>query len=194
MTTRTRALMIGVLFTTAFGVLAAMAAAPDDPSAPPQAAPHAARQIPPAVQFIGHDSRIAAERFVLIRDEAEWSRLWAEHTGIDAAAGPPLRNSVPRIDFTRFMVVGVFRGATVNEDGEIVTSVLYGNDVVRVRYEPSTFQTASFGAGPDKGEATRPFGLWVIDRSHSPVVIEEGRRGLKSEPVKWREVKRFEAR
>lgn len=162
--------------------------------AAPRALREPARELAAAVQFVGHDSKIETPRQVLITDEAAWAKLWAEHTGIEATFSPPLRNAVPRMDFTRFMVVGVFRGKTVNSDGEIASGVLIGDDAVRVRYERSTFQTMSAGPGPDKGQQTQPFGIFVIDRSNKLVVLEEGRRSLKNQPLKWTEVKRFEAR
>lgn len=148
----------------------------------------------PAVQLVGHDSRIMTPRFVLVRDQATWDSLWAEHTGVALKEGAMGRHAAPKIDFSRFMVVGVFGGAATNTDGEVAQSVTVTDDQVRVRYESSTFQTSSFGGNGDPGVKTSPFGLWVIEVSKSPVVIEEGRRGLKDSPVSWKEVKRFDAK
>lgn len=51
-------------------------------------------------------SRIDAPRQVVVRDSAAWERLWAEHIGADAA--------LPAVDFSRELVVGVFRGTQPN--------------------------------------------------------------------------------
>ncbi len=148
----------------------------------------------PAVQFVGHDSRVATPRFVLVRDEKAWALLWSEHTGIDASFTPPTRHAVPKIDFTRYMVVGVFAGATTNTDGELAQTVLVDGDGVRVRYMASTFQTARFDGKADEGVKTTPFGIWVIEKTDKAVVIEEGSSGLKDAPVVWKEVKRFDVK
>lgn len=50
-----------------------------------------------------NQSRITAPRQVVIKDSAAWARLWAEH---DGGATP-----LPAIDFSRELVIGVFRGA-----------------------------------------------------------------------------------
>lgn len=153
-----------------------------------------APEVLPAVQLVGHDSKILSARFVLIRDDASWEALWAEHAGAAQKEGAMWRHAAPKIDFSRFMVVGVFGGATTNTDGEVAQSVTIADDRVRVRYESSTFQTASFGGQGDPGVKTAPFGLWVVEASDLPVVIEQARRGLKDSPVSWKEVKRFEGK
>lgn len=148
----------------------------------------------PAVQFIGQDSKISTPRFVLIKDDAAWSSLWAEHTGAAEAITPPTRHATPKIDFARFMVIGAFGGATTNTDGQIASSVVVSDDSMRIRYEASTFQTASFGGKGDPGVKTTPFGLWVIERTDQAIIIEQGARGLKDSPIEWKQVSRFDAK
>lgn len=165
------------------GLLIAIVAAEDAPPAPVE---HAA-----AVQFIGQSSRITQPSFELIRDEASWAWLWARHTGAQAQAVPPTRHAAPVIDFSRFMVIGAFNGTATNTDGLVARSISTDETSVRVRFETSSFQTASFGPGPDHGVTTTCYGLWVIDRSDKPIIIEEGVQQLKDAPVQWSEVKRF---
>jgi len=149
----------------------------------------------PAVQFVGHDSRITQPRFVLVKDQAAWASLWSEHTSAAAGGGAMTRYAAPVIDFNRFMVVGAFSGATTNQDGEVAEMVGVEPNLVRVRYVPSTFQSAvAIGGEADHGVATTPFGLWVVERTEKPIVIERGERGLKAEPIQWKEVKRFDGR
>ncbi|MBL0928453.1 MAG: hypothetical protein IBJ11_12515 [Phycisphaerales bacterium] len=166
--------------------LVALAVSADPP-------PEVADGPPPPVQFVGHDSRIQAPRYVLVKDDEAWARLWSEHTGVEASFVPPHRHHAPKIDFRRFVVVGYFAGASTNTDGEQAVSVSAERGTTLVRYQPSTFQSASDGPERDPGVRTTPFGLWVIERSPQAIVILEGRRGIKSAPVKWTEVHRFDA-
>ncbi|MGH8855075.1 MAG: hypothetical protein ACREWI_12445, partial [Telluria sp.] len=48
-------------------------------------------------------TQVKTERDVVVRDEAAWASLWAEHAGKDVA--------LPKVDFSKEMVIGVFRGA-----------------------------------------------------------------------------------
>ena len=50
-------------------------------------------------------SHIHAPRTAVVRDQAEWLRLWAEHTGKNDSLPPP-----PKVDFNKQMLVAVFGG------------------------------------------------------------------------------------
>lgn len=54
-------------------------------------------------------SAITDQKFVIVKDEKAWNKLWAEHTKNDQP--PP---SVPFIDFKEAMVLGVFLGTRPN--------------------------------------------------------------------------------
>ncbi len=58
------------------------------------------------MQFItlasGDHSGIEEPREAIVRTAAQWSALWKEHAGTDAP---------PAVDFSRFMVIGVFAGS-----------------------------------------------------------------------------------
>ena len=156
-------------------------------------APAPVKDTLPAVQLVGHDSKIMTPRFVLVHDQAAWDALWAEHNGVDVQHGAMARHAAPKIDFAHFMVVGAFAGATTNTDGQEALSVISSEDSVRVRFVASTFQTSGgLGGKADQGIATSPFGLWIIHASNTSVVLEEGRRGVKDSPMSWHEVKRFD--
>ena len=130
-----------------------------------KAAPVAGVDRLPAVQLVGCDSKIVTPRFVLVRDQRAWDVLWSEHTGIEVKQGAMSRHAAPKIDFSRFMVVGAFAGKVINEDGEVAESVTATDDMVRVRFERSTFQSSSSGGDVDPGVKLSPFGLWVIEVS-----------------------------
>jgi hypothetical protein len=146
----------------------------------------------PYVQWIGDSSGHEAG-FVLARDESQWRALWAAHSGVPAAHGAMKRHAAPEVNFERCLVVAYFRGPTTNEDGEVVRAVDETADAVRVRFSAHTFQTASFD-GTGGAVSTTPFGIWVLPLTDKPIVIEEGRTGLKADPLTWREVHRFEGR
>jgi hypothetical protein len=157
------------------------------------AAPPRAPAAPPAVQWVGPDTRRAEPGFVLVRDDGAWRSLWAQHTGKPLDQGTEHRYAAPMIDFDHCMALAYFRGPATNSDGEIATSVSDEADHITLRFESSGFQT--FGPGPDGGAVhTSPYGIWIIPLSSKPVIVEEGTRELKDEPLKWKEVKRFPAR
>lgn len=146
----------------------------------------------PYVQWVGHDSKMAHESVLLIRDEPSWLALWESHTGKPHGEGAIGRHAAPKIDFTQCAVVAFFRGPSTNEDGEILDSIQSEKDRVILRFESSGFQT--FGLDGSGGAVkTTPYGIWVIPATDKPIVIEEGKRELKNEPLTWKEVKRFDA-
>jgi len=173
-----------ILCACSFVGLAAMSGLGEAPS----------REVLPAVQFVGQDSKIAQPRFVLAKDEDAWLKIWTEHTGAAAGQSPPARHAAPKVDFSRYMVVGIFDGAGVNTDGLIAQSVLVRDDVVRIRFETSSFQTFSSGPGRDQGVKTSCYGMWVIEKSDKPIVLERGMQQLKNQPMQWKEVKRLDAK
>lgn len=144
----------------------------------------------PAVQLVGHESRIVEPRFVRIDDAEGWRALWAEHTGVQTQHGALSRHRVPHIDFERFMVVGVFVGATTNSDGAVADAIIASRASVRVQYQHATFQTA----GGEEGGAvpTQPYGLFVIERSPAPIHFEQGQMTSKASPVSYRRVHTIE--
>lgn len=170
-------------------VLAAAARERQPQTAQPPEAAQAERV--PAVQWVGHDSRISAPRMVRVRTAEAWHSLWAEHTGKPARDVPPHRHAAPTIDFTRFEVVGVLGGVLTNTDGFVAETVAAAPDGVHLRYAASSFQSASIN-GPDAGVRCTPFGLWLIERSDGPVILHEARL-TKSGPAGWSETYRFPA-
>lgn len=147
----------------------------------------------PYVQWVGHDSKAPAG-FHLVLDDAAWKSLWSAHTGAAASHTPPTRHATPKIDFTQCMVIACFRGPSTNRDGEELTSVSIDKDLIRCRFIGSTFQTSGGLDGGGGAVSTTPYGIWVLPRASAPIVIEEGRRGLKNDPIQWKEVHRFAGR
>jgi hypothetical protein len=145
------------------------------------------------VQWVGADSEHPEPGFVLARDDYAWSSLWAAHTGRSIVEVHGARHGAPKIDFTTCMVVARFHGPATNQDGEVLTSLEVGDDALRLRFESTTFQT-HVRDGPKRPVRTRPYGIWVVPRVDTPIVIEHRAAGLKSDPVRWVEVHRFPRR
>ncbi len=81
---------------------------------------------PPRTIEKGDHSNVDDAKQVLIRTEAEWTRLWLEHAS---------ERKRPAIDFSKEMVVGVFMGSrpTAGFTTTIVSTTV-GNGVLIVRY------------------------------------------------------------
>ena len=78
----------------------------------------------------GDQSRIEDAKQVLVRTDAEWTRLWQQH-----APDHPR----PSVDFSKEMVVGVFMGSRPNAGFSItVTSTTAVNGALNVRYTETT--------------------------------------------------------
>jgi hypothetical protein len=74
----------------------------------------------------GDQSNVDEAKQVLVRTDAEWTKLWAQHN--------PDRPK-PAIDFSREMVVGVFMGSRPNAGfSTAIISATAGNGVLIVKY------------------------------------------------------------
>ncbi len=77
----------------------------------------------------GDQSNVEDARQVLVRTEAELRRLWQQH-----APDRP----VPKVDFSREMVVGVFMGSRPNAGfSTAIVSATAANGALMVRYSES---------------------------------------------------------
>lgn len=77
----------------------------------------------------GDQSNIDSARQVVVRTEAEWSRLWREHA--------PDRPQ-PAIDFSKDTVVGVFMGSRPNAGySTAIVSAMEGGGALIIRYSES---------------------------------------------------------
>ena len=75
----------------------------------------------------GDQSNIDDAKQVLVRTEAEWTRLWQQHN--------PDRPR-PKVDFSKEMVVAVFMGSRPNAGfSTTITSAMAANGALVVRYK-----------------------------------------------------------
>jgi hypothetical protein len=101
----------------------------------------------------GDQSNVDDAKQVLVRTEAEWTRLWQQH-----ATGRPK----PSVDFSKEMVVGLFMGSRPNAGfSTAVTSATAGNGALIVRYTETMP-----GAGSVSAQIlTFPFHLVAIPKA-----------------------------
>ena len=206
---------MNLLILAAAVTLAQQTASPYNQVVAQAAAPQADVAAP--VQWVGADSKHSAG-FFMINDAAAWSRLWAEHLGLDGEHGAYNRHLAPHVDFNRYLVIAYFRGPSTNRDGEVLASIT--TTPIRppapmadkptpisvadfyppptplytvLRFDSSTFQSETPSG---KGIATSSYGIWLIPippdstptTRGNAFIIQEGRRGLKNEPVRYEEV------
>jgi hypothetical protein len=106
-------------------------------------------------------SGVSAKKNVVIRDEAAWARLWAEHT-----AGRSPAPALPQIDFSRQMLAAVFAGESASGCHTImIPRVVAGAATVKVEVDERELQT--FGACP--AVVTHAMQVVAIDRTDIPV-------------------------
>ena len=109
----------------------------------------------PATRTIekGDQSNVDDAKQVLVRTDAEWTKLWQQH-----AADRPR----PAVDFSKEMVVGVFMGSRPNAGfSTAVTSATAGNGALIVRYTETMPAAGSVSAQI----LTFPFHLVAIPRA-----------------------------
>jgi hypothetical protein len=101
----------------------------------------------------GDQSNIDETRQVLVRTDAEWTKLWQQH-----AADRPR----PQVDFSKEMVVGLFMGSRPSAGfSTAVISATAGNGALMVRYS----ETMPSGRGVSAQVLTFPFHLVAIPKA-----------------------------
>jgi hypothetical protein len=157
------------------------------PAAPP------ADGAPAVVEWVGAHSRVTQPRFERVRTREQWEDLWHLHTGEGRRFKDTPYAYPPRIDFGRFEIIAYFRGPSKNCDGEELVSSDRLDDATRLRFDSITYQTMAAPGEKDDGVDCEPFGIWLIDRTTGPIVIEENVQGIIGQPPKWKEQHRFSA-
>jgi len=86
----------------------------------------------------GDQSNVDDARQVLVRTEAEWTKLWQQH-----APDHPK----PAVDFAKEMVVAVFMGSRPNAGfSTTITSAMAANGALVVRYNETTPKAGAVSA------------------------------------------------
>ncbi len=111
----------------------------------------------------GTRSGVHAQMQVVIRTPTEWDILWQKHS-----AGLPTTSRIPKVDFSRDMVVAVFAG-----DAPVATQV----SIVRIIQQQSQLivlvRIAEMQPGPAQIDASlvSPFQVVRLARSSLPIVF-----------------------
>jgi hypothetical protein len=101
----------------------------------------------------GDQSNIDETRQVLVRTDAEWTKLWQQH-----AANRPR----PQVDFSKEMVVGLFMGSRPSAGfSTAVISATAGNGALMVRYS----ETMPSARAVSAQVLTFPFHLVAIPKA-----------------------------
>jgi hypothetical protein len=117
-------------------------------------------------------SQIHAPRTAVVRTQAEWARLWAEHTGKNDSPLP-----APKIDFAKQMLVAVFAGDTMACQDFGVGRVLVSGGKLAVEYFDSPrpdFQVCL-------AVVTQPMRVVAVPRSEGEVKFVKVTAGLLSQ-------------
>ena len=111
----------------------------------------------------GDQSNIDDAKQVLVRTEAEWTKLWQQH-----AADRPR----PHVDFSKEMVIGLFMGSRPSAGfSTAVISATAGNGALMVRYS----ETMPSARGVTAQVLTFPFHLVAIPKADvKDVKFEKG--------------------
>ena len=101
----------------------------------------------------GDQSNVDDARQVLVRNEAEWTRLWQQHN--------PDRPR-PKVDFSKEMVVAVFMGSRPNAGfSTTITSAMAANGALVVRYK----ETMPAAGGVSAQILTFPYHIVAIGKA-----------------------------
>ena len=101
----------------------------------------------------GDQSNIDDAKQVLVRTEAEWTKLWRQHN--------PDRPK-PAVDFTKEMVVAVFMGSRPNAGfSTAITSAMAANGALLVKYK----ETAPAAGAVSAQILTFPYHIVAIGRA-----------------------------
>jgi len=109
--------------------------------------------VEPAVRTNIHE-----QRNVVVRDEAAWVTLWNEHAG----PGVPL----PKVDFAKQMVIGVFRGPK--------PTICHGGGISRIDFKDGVLQVGIADVEPASGVVcgqaiVYPSHVVLVNRTEAPV-------------------------
>lgn len=146
----------------------------------------------PLVSWYGPKSAVREAKFGRAMNAEQWTKLWDEHEGKASAkdnVGVPF---IPRVNFEKCMVIGIFQGARTNSNGVTIEAITEEASCIRVRYDEMTFQTSGGLNGGGGAVSVTPYGIFVVPRSNKPIVIEENVQGLKDNPARWKERAKLE--
>ena len=97
-----------------------------------------------AANITGANSRIAKREYQRLTSRKQLAELWSRHRGPGHAVVPA---GLHRVDFRKFMIIGIFEGLSLNGSHIRIESVLEDRERIVLRYKTLGYQTV----GPDGG-------------------------------------------
>jgi len=142
------------------------------------------RRVAPLLVETGRVSEIGEQRFYRAFNQQMFDRIWSAHMGdrvTKAVQGWPM---TPQVNFDRCEVVMLFAGGRANSNGLRIVETVEGDDLLTIRYESISFQTA--GRGADGGVVrSRPWAMVLIERSGKAIEIQENTQNIIGADPIW---------
>lgn len=123
-------------------------------------------------EWQGAESKISQTEYKLVTSHDEWEELWKRHD--------KQGKMLPKVDFTKHMVIAILLGNIVNTSGVQVVDVREIDNVIQFRFHAMRYQTGNWF------DKTTPFGIFVIPHSKKKIKVEQDVQGLIGGPPKWR--------
>ena len=126
----------------------------------------------PLIVISGADSHVKKQSYQRIASPADWARVWASHQGttVGDASG-----RVMEVDFSRCVVVVIFRGGRINVGGIKINSLSETANSTIIRFTEVTYQTA--GASNNE-PPRRPYAFVVIPKTNKRIVLQEDKANI----------------
>lgn len=151
------------------------------------------------VVWTGGHSQVTKADISLVKNEAEWIRVWMRHIGQTAKLAElekyakenkwELRYdyyneaNVPFVNFDEYAVVSIFGGKTHQNAGYDVISTNMNGNVLILRYASRPYSVIHDPQDPERF-ANTPFAFIMLPRKFSALRIEEGIHEAKGVPIK----------
>jgi len=100
----------------------------------------------PIVSWEGSYSAITEREYHRIVDEGDLKAIWEHHADANAERDCYGQLVLPKIDFDRFMALAIFNGEGWNTRGMFLVEMADTPNDVQIRFDASTYQTASFSS------------------------------------------------
>ena len=135
-----------------------------------QPLPEPGTLIPVVQEWTGINSNYKEESYLRITNQEDWQKLWQNHAPDQA---------VPEVDFTKNIVMGIFKSKGGNFTGMKMMDARELEDVFRVRFKLTGYQSMG------QGDHNIPFGIFVLHRTEKPIRIEEEIQKYIGGPQRW---------
>jgi hypothetical protein len=143
----------------------------------------------PLIFLSGADSKVTKESYDRITTADEWEKTWIQHLG---TSKDDYYRPLMEIDFSRCMVIAIFRGKQIQVRQVEVNSISEQKGSLIVRFTELQYSIGAIGKMPEP-EYKNPYAFIVLPKNDKELILEVGRI-IKGRKVKteWQEVIRLE--